>query len=110
MNFNFYTDGKSKVIATASYKGEMVRAIAKCAPSDEFNYEIGKQLAQLRCEEKVARKRLQHKQFMVEVCRTCVEEEQKDLDRAYKANTKAFNRYIDAKYDREAFEEKLGKK
>lgn len=51
----YYT--KNKVICVSSYAGKPIRGIAKCAPGDEFDIEIGKKLAQLRCDLKVAKAR-----------------------------------------------------
>lgn len=49
----------TKVIVLSKYAGKDVRGIAKCSPNDEFDVEVGKALAQLRCDQKVAWKRLQ---------------------------------------------------
>ena len=56
--YNFYTDGKTKVIAVSTYAGKTVRGIAKCDVNDTFFLEKGKELAAARCNEKVAKKRL----------------------------------------------------
>lgn len=55
--YKFYTNG-SRVIAVSTYAGKTVRGIANCHDGDEFSLEKGKQLAALRCAEKIARKRL----------------------------------------------------
>lgn len=44
---------KNKCICVSSYAGKPIRGIAKCAPGDEFDYEIGDKLARLRCDVKV---------------------------------------------------------
>ena len=54
--YRYYTSD-NKVIAISTYGGKKVRGIAKCAPNDTFNLEIGKQLAAARCNEKIAKKR-----------------------------------------------------
>lgn len=54
--YKFYTNG-SKVIAVSSYAGRTVRGVANCHDSDEFSLEKGKELAALRCAEKIAIKR-----------------------------------------------------
>ena len=56
--FKFYTDNSHIVIAICSYGGKYVRGIAKCSPSDKFNFEDGKDIARARCEAKIADKRL----------------------------------------------------
>lgn len=55
--YKFYTNG-TRVIAVSTYAGRTVRGIAVCHDGDEFSLEKGKQLAALRCAEKIARKRL----------------------------------------------------
>ena len=55
--YKFYTNG-SRIIAVSTYAGKIVRGIANCHDGDEFSLEKGKQLAALRCAEKIARKRL----------------------------------------------------
>jgi len=49
----FYV-AKNKVICVIRYAGRNIRGIAKCSPQDKFDEEIGKKLAHLRCEEKLA--------------------------------------------------------
>ena len=48
----------NKVICISTYAKKVVKGIAKCSPNDEFDIEIGKKLAKLRCDEKVANKRV----------------------------------------------------
>ena len=55
--YTFYTDGLSKVIAVSTYAGKVVRGVAKCDPKDKFDIEKGKELAEARCQEKIAQKR-----------------------------------------------------
>ena len=47
----------NKVICISSFARKNIKGIAKCAPNDNFDIEIGKKLAQLRCDKKVADKR-----------------------------------------------------
>ena len=54
-----------KVIVLSKYAGKDVRGIAKCSPNDAFNIETGRELATLRCDEKVAWKRYQRAQRKV---------------------------------------------
>lgn len=56
--YNFYTDGKTKVVAVSTYAGKVVRGVAKCDVNDTFSLEKGKELAAARCNEKIAKKRL----------------------------------------------------
>ena len=55
--YNFYTDGKTKVVAVSTYAGKVVRGVAKCDANDTFSLEKGKELAAARCNEKIAKKR-----------------------------------------------------
>ena len=54
--YKIYESG-NKVIAVSSFAGKAVRGIAKCDPSDTFSPEIGRQLAEARCNVNVADKR-----------------------------------------------------
>ena len=45
------------VTATTMYAGNIISATAKCSPSDTFDLEIGKKLAEKRLEYKVAKRR-----------------------------------------------------
>ena len=55
----------TKVIVLSKYAGKDVRGVAKCSPNDRFDLETGETLAKLRCDEKVAWKRLQRAQRKV---------------------------------------------
>ena len=55
--YNFYTDGKHKVIVTAKYAGQTFKGVAKCHPEDEFDEAYGASLAQVRCDIKIAKKK-----------------------------------------------------
>lgn len=50
-------DGSTEIIAVSTYCGKEVKGKAKCHPSDTYNFESGKMLAALRCNEKIAKKR-----------------------------------------------------
>jgi hypothetical protein len=55
--YKYFTNNKDIVVAVCRYAGRPVRGVAKCAESDTFNLEIGKQLAKLRADLKVANMR-----------------------------------------------------
>ena len=59
MKYRFFTAG-NKVICVGSYAGRKVKGVAKCDvdQGDVFDLEVGKQLSELRCENKIADKRL----------------------------------------------------
>ena len=54
--YRFYING-NQVICVSSYAKKPIKGVAKCSPEDTFNEEIGKQLAKLRCDAKVAKQR-----------------------------------------------------
>lgn len=56
MRCRFKIEG-NKVTATTMYAGNLISATAKCDPSDAFDEEVGKKLAEKRLEYKVAKKR-----------------------------------------------------
>jgi hypothetical protein len=57
--YKIYQSG-NKVIAVSSFAGRAVRGIAKCDPTDEFSFEVGKNLAEARCNVNVAEKRAKY--------------------------------------------------
>lgn len=56
MRCRFKHEGNT-VTATTRYAGNIISATAKCDPSDKFDLDIGKKLAEKRLEYKVAKKR-----------------------------------------------------
>ena len=56
MRCRFKVEGNT-VTATTMYAGNLISATAKCDPSDIFDEEAGKKLAEKRLEYKVAKKR-----------------------------------------------------
>ena len=60
----FVKHGKT-IIAISSFAGKPVRGKAKCEPGDDYNETLGMELAELRCNMKVAKKRSKYamKQF-----------------------------------------------
>lgn len=59
--YKFYFDEKnSTIICVSSFAGKTVKGRAKCHPNDDFNEDLGKELAKLRCDLKVADKRRAH--------------------------------------------------
>ena len=75
--YKFVVTG-NKVIAISSYAGKTVKGIAKCHPNDEFNEEIGKNLAAARCNRKIAEKRYKRAKMQydnIEMLQQAVERE-----------------------------------
>lgn len=56
MRYRFIQAG-NKVICISTYAKKVVKGIAKCSPNDEFDLDLGKELAKLRCDVKIADKR-----------------------------------------------------
>lgn len=57
MRYRFYTFD-NKILCVSSYAGKSVKASAKCDPTDEYDFEKGKELAKARCDVKISSKRL----------------------------------------------------
>lgn len=55
--YKFYQSG-NKTICVSTFAKHPVRGIAKCSPNDTYDEEKGYRLAQLRCDVKIAEKRL----------------------------------------------------
>ena len=45
---------KRTVVALRRFNGKVYRGVSKCSPNDTWDVEVGKKLAALRCEAKVA--------------------------------------------------------
>ena len=59
--YHFYRNtANGTIVCTTTYKGKMVRGIAKCNPEDNFDINLGKKLAYVRCKQKFAKKKLKH--------------------------------------------------
>lgn len=52
-----FIEANNKIICISTYAKKVVKGIAKCAPNDKFDPVIGRKLAQLRCDAKIANKR-----------------------------------------------------
>lgn len=55
--YKYYDDGKNGVICVSSYAGKKVRGVAKCDPTDTFDYEKGAALAKARVDVKIGEKK-----------------------------------------------------
>ena len=101
--YKYYQAG-NKVIAVSSFAGRTVRGVAKCAPNDEFDLEKGKKLAALRCNEKVAQRRLAraHKKQEEAAAQFCRAEAYYDNMIYYEED--AYEALLEARKDVEDFE------
>lgn len=55
--YKFYK-ADNKIVCISSFAKKAVRGIAKCSPHDEYDEKKGMRLAQLRCDAKIAQKRV----------------------------------------------------
>ena len=86
MRYNYFV-ADNKVVCVSHYAGKAVRGIAKCDPKDEFNLDDGKDLAQARCDLKIADKRLKRSNDRYAEACALVEEAM-----AYKARMEDYQR------------------
>lgn len=88
--YRIYTANRDKtVIAVASFAGKTVKGIAKCDPKDTPDVEKGIKLAILRCDEKIATKKIYRGEMKVAAT-------SKELDRAANKHENAKQYYEDA--------------
>lgn len=100
-NYNFYHNPNNGiVVCTTFYKGKLIRGIAKCAPEDSFDLNIGKQLAYLRCVKKFALKKYNHATEVFDIA-------DMNLDMAQKKYCKALAFTLDAGKQLNSVEEAL---
>lgn len=103
----FIDDNKNRVICVSTFAGKAVRGVAKCSDADTFDVEVGKKLAKLRCDEKVAAKRvLRAKEKHMEALRASAEAVD-NVDKMQLYYAESFAEFMNAREAREAFEEKL---
>lgn len=69
----------NKVIVVSHYAGKAVKGYAKCDPKDSFDKEVGEKLATLRCDEKIATKRLKRAEAKLVEAQRLFNEAQKHL-------------------------------
>lgn len=51
---------KDRILAISTYAGRTVRGVAKCAPGDTFNADLGENIAAARCNVKVSKRRVRN--------------------------------------------------
>ena len=92
MRCRFKIEGTT-VTATTMYAGTIISATAKCDPSDTFDEEVGKKLAEKRLEYKVAKKRKRYYDNLMRAKYTQLFELSKELDRICKKQSDAITRF-----------------
>jgi len=82
--YRFY-DAGNKIIAVSTYAGKQVRGVAICHPDDNFDHELGKQIAASRCNLRIANKRYARAKAKYDEAMVKLAQAQKHVDnmRAY---------------------------
>ena len=104
----FYSVGNNKVVCITHYRGKSIRGIAKCDTEyDLFDPEVGMKLAKLRCDLKVAEKKMHDR----EDSKLAAEKALKTAEAHYVSTTRrhqvAVNNYNDSLRELIEFENKL---
>lgn len=105
--YKFYSDGANKIVAVSSYAGRTVRGVAKCDPRDNFNRSKGEELAQARCNLKVATKRFNRAISEVEKAKQAVIIAQYRVEKMESYLTDAHNQLAQADRDLKRIESEL---
>ena len=85
-----------EIIALGSYLGSVVKGTAKCDPRDNFDPSIGETLAALRCNEKIAEKRMSNAANKVDEAVVNLEKAQAEYVKAMKYLDHARSEYTEA--------------
>ena len=85
-----------EIIALGSYLGSVVKGTAKCDPRDNFDPSIGETLAALRCNEKIADKRVANAVDKVNEALVALDKAQTEYDKALKYLAHANTEYAEA--------------
>ena len=82
-NYYSYIDkqtGANVIVAASTYAGKVVKGVAKCDPSDTYDFQKGKELAAARCAEKIALKREKRAARKLAEAEAALEQAQKFYD------------------------------
>ena len=85
-----------EIIALGSYLGSTVKGSAKCDPRDSFDANTGEMLAALRCNEKIAERRMRNAISKVDEALTVLEKAQAEYDKSSKYLAHAQLEYAEA--------------
>ena len=97
----------NKVYVESTYAGKKVEAHASCAPSDNFDFDTGLKLAALRCNVKVARKRMLRAQAKAKEAQETMMIVLHDFRDALKYQVDTSKEYSEALKELSEFEKKL---
>jgi hypothetical protein len=103
----YHDDDSIEIIAVSTYAGKRVKGRAKCDPSDNFDFEKGKELAAARCNAKIARKRRQRAAKKVKEAERLLNEAEAHYKKMTEYYGDAAVDYVEAKRHAEAFKANL---
>ena len=98
--YKYIIDEKNRtVVALSTFAGMTVRGVARCAPEDAWNVELGKQLAEARCSAKIAHKRLRRAEDLVKWASDGIEYYKEQLEKysRYEVDSLEKVKYLAAK-------------
>ncbi len=87
---------KKTVVAMSTFAGRTVVGVARCAPTDTFDLEIGKKIAAARCSVKIAEKRMKRAEECYAWAKECVEYWTERLAAMTKYDNDSIEAYKDA--------------
>lgn len=96
MRYRYYINDNT-VICVSSYARKSVKGIAKCNPNDSFNLETGKRLARIRCDYKVALKRVRRAKSKFEEATDALDAAQEHVNRMRSYYVESFETLVDLK-------------
>ena len=66
-------EAKQTIVAMSTFAGKTVVGVARCAPADTFDVEVGKKIAAARCTAKIAEKRMKRAEDCYSWAKECVQ-------------------------------------
>lgn len=102
-----YYESPNIVVAVRNFGNKKIKGVAKCSPNDQFDIEIGKALASLRCEKKMAKEKLKEATFEFEVTEKMLLKLLRQFNKSKTYMTKCKDNYNEIVNSLEEFENKL---
>ena len=106
LKYNFYNTDNA-IICVTYYAGKPVKAIAKCDPMDQFDYNAGKKLAKLRCLAKVKTKQAKYAAEQYRIAREEYQKAKAHLEDMQSFMDKTAEEMIQAKTELEEYAKQL---
>ena len=94
----------NKIICLSTYAKKPVRGVAKCSPTDEFDFEIGAKLAKLRCDVKVCEKRLNNARYRYSEAVDILNKAMEHYDNMWEYLMDSFTNYKESEIELKEFE------